>query len=331
MANQKITITRTSAQNSLLDLEKTYYQKLESIILSKKTTPAGINGFQDDLLKIEYEIKLNYSKLASTWNIKNKIKVAAERLVRHHIYLNMHNDIKGIYESPLSSDLGVELDDCILCVDCKTLDTKNNSTDISYTSVEANQISFNNKNHRYIKAASNLEQRARASRKPVLTYIIKIIYHDDNVNFDISRTTNIGKKPSIVLTCIPNGELSNLFGYDLIQNFKTYKYYSKEDGKQYTPVDVPKVLPAGQTPRQWAENYCITQGYSKTSIPQVRGTKDVFWDAANGCYWVYTSENNQKKIRAIKRGDSMRLSNKSLKKRFDSKDNPWSGYTEYDL
>ena len=331
MADQDITITRTPAQNKLLDLEMTYYQKLETIILSKKTTVTGINGFQDDLLKIENEIKLNYGKLASTWNIKNKIKVAAERLVRHHIYLNMHKDIIGIYESPLSSDLGVELNDCILCVDCKTLDTKNNSTDISYTSVEANQISFNNKNHKYIKAASNLEQRARASRKPVLTYIIKIIYHDDNVNFDISRTTNIGRKPSIVLTCIPNGELSNLFDFDLIQNFKTYKYYSEDDGKQYTPVNVPSALPAKQTPSQWAENYCLGKGYTKTLIPKARGTKDVFWDAASSCYWVYTSESNKKKIRAINRGDSMRLNNNSLEKRFDSKNNPWSGYKEYDL
>ena len=53
MADQDITITRTPAQNKLLDLEMTYYQKLETIILSKKTTVTGINGFQDDLLKIE--------------------------------------------------------------------------------------------------------------------------------------------------------------------------------------------------------------------------------------------------------------------------------------
>ncbi len=320
MSKQNTTILTTPAQKELLDLEKKYFLKLKNIILS--------GDFQSDLLSIETEIKLNYSRLASTWKEKNKIKVAAERLIRHHVYKNMIGDIKGIYESPISSDLGIEFEDCILCVDCKTLDTVSNSTDIRYTSVEPNQTSFDNSNHPYIKTAGNLETRARLSRLPILTYIIKIIYIDTSVQFDISRTTNHGHKPSLILTCIPNGELSNLFNKNLIKNFKTYKYYKESDGIQYTPVSILNTAP---DKKAWTESYCISQGYAKITIPQTRGSKDIFFDAVHNCYWTYTSDNNVKTIRAICRGDSMRLGNDELKERFDSTNSAWEGYIEIDI
>lgn len=320
MSKQDTKISTTPAQKNLLDLEKKYFSKLEVIISS--------NDFQDDLRSIENEIKLNYSKLASTWNVKNKIKVAAERLVRHHVYKNMMADIKGIYESPISSDLGVVFEDSILCVDCKTLDTKGNSNDIKYTSVEPNQTSFDNSSHKYIRTISNLETRARVSRLPILTYIIKIIYRDDNVKFDISRSTSIGKKPSLILACIPNGELSNLFSTDLIINFKTYKYYSKSNGTYYTPVPIPA---SAKDKKTWAEKHCLSKGYIKINIPQTRGSKDIFFDAAHNCYWTYTSEDNTKMVRAIHRGDSMRLNNNDLRDRYDSRNNTWLGYIEMDI
>lgn len=199
---------------------------------------------------------MNYSILDKTWETKNKIKVAAERLVRHHIYLNFKADIKGISPSPLSSDLGIELDDCILCVGCKTYDTKTKKNDIRYTCVERNQISFDNSNHKYIPTESNLEKFSRSSnangmRLPVLTYVIKIIYRNDNTQFNISRANNIGKKPSIILVNIPKGELSNLFDKDIIVSFKTYKYYKETNGTQYTPIFLPKNV---KKKVQWAEN-----------------------------------------------------------------------------
>ena len=315
MAKQDITISTTPAQKIILDLEKEYFAKLKSIISS--------TDFQNDLRSIENEIKLNYTRLASIWNLKNKIKVAAERLIRHHVYKNLISDIRGIYESPISSDLGIVFDDCVLCVDCKTLDTIGNATDISYTSVEPNQTSFDNSNHPYIKTVSNLETRARISRLPVLTFIINVIYRDDNVQFDISRTSNIGKKPSLVLVCIPNGELSNLFDKNLIKNFKTYKYYSASDGPQYAPVPISS--------KAAAETYCTGKGYLKVTIPQARGSKDIFLDAAHHCYWTYTSEKKTKMVGAILHGNSMRLNNSDLKDRFDSSNNPWLGYIEIDI
>lgn len=320
MSTQDKTAKLTEEQKKILKIEKDYFEKLYKIISSK--------DFKDDLRNIEEEIQLNYTKLASTWNLKNKIKVAAERLIRHHVYKNLMSEIVGIYESPISSDLGIVFKDCVLCIDSKTLDTKGNAQDILYTSVEPNQTSFDNSNHPYIKTVSNLETRARKTRLPILTYIIKIIYCDDNVRFDISRTTNSGKKSSLVLTCIPNGELSSLFNKDLIQNFKTYKYYTENAGKYYTPIVVPK---SEKDKEKWVENKCKSLGYTKYEIPQTRGTKKVYFDAVHNCYWTYTSENKKKTMRAISHGDSMRLNNNYLEQRYDSDGTAWIGYKEFDI
>lgn len=143
MSKQEKSIKLTPAQQEILDIEKDYFDKLDKIISSPV--------FQDDLRSIEEEIQLNYTKLASTWNLKNKLKVAAERLIRHHVYKSLMSEIVGIYESPISSDLGIVFKNCVLCIDSKTLDTKGNAQDIRYTSVEPNQTSFDNSNHPYIK------------------------------------------------------------------------------------------------------------------------------------------------------------------------------------
>ena len=43
-------------------------------------------NFKSDLNEIESFIQSNYDKLHYHWGIKNKLKLAAERLVRFHIW-----------------------------------------------------------------------------------------------------------------------------------------------------------------------------------------------------------------------------------------------------
>ena len=164
-------------------------------------------------------------------------------------------------------------------------------------------------------------------RIPLLTYIIKIIYFDDSTDFYISRTTNGGKKPSLVLVCVPNGELEDLFEKDIIFNFKTYKYYTAKDGEHFKPIDVPDNVNINK----WVETTCTALGYNRTAIPLKNSFKIVYHDAPRNCYWTYTSDNNQKKIRAILRGDTMRLNNDFLKERYDSLGTPWNGYIEFNI
>lgn len=307
-------------QNIILNLEKKYFKVLENIITS--------DSFLKDLVLIEKEIRENYPKIKNRWKIKNKIKIPAERIIRHHIYMNLYDSINGIYPSPISSDLGIKLNDCILCVDAKTVDTISNSVDIDSTQVEPNQISFQNTNHKYIKTVSSLESIDHYSRLPVITYIIKIIYNDDDYSFKLSR----GSKPSLVLVCIPNGELSNLFDYDIIENFKTYNYYSENENPCFKPKDIPKKYDTLQKRRKYVEDYCVNHmGFPKTIIETNKRSKPAYIDVANQVLWWETTINKKPVIRAVKSGSNARLSNEILKNRFDSNNIPWNGYKEVEI
>lgn len=317
MSIQDTALSRTHMQNKILDLEKYYFEILEKVFLSDK--------FIDDLLTIEKEIRENYPKFKDTWNLKNKLKVPAERLVRHHVYTQLHDIITGIYPSPISSDLGVMTNDCILCIDVKTVDTVGNSADIKTTQVEPNQISFLNTNHDYIPTISNLESIDHYTRRPVLTYVLKIIYTDDNYSFKLSRNG----KPTLVLACIPNGELSSLFDYDIIKNFKTYTYYTEQDRPEFKVHFIPEKYSDKDSQQQYVNEYCInTMHYQHMLIESDRTSKDAYFDAAHRVIWWLTSHQNKPAIKAVKSGSTARLDNEILKKRYDSKNQEWIGYVE---
>lgn len=214
-------------------------------------------------------------------------------------------------------------EDCILCIDVKTVDTVGNSVDISSTQVEPNQISFKNTNHKYIQTVSNLESIDHYSRRPVLTFVIKIIYTDDNYSFKLSRTT----KPSLVLACIPNGELSNLFDNDIKKNFKTYSYYTELDNPSFAAKLIPSSYDTPEKRRDYVADYCInTMNFPQTVVETDSRSKNAYFDVVNRCLWWETSINKKPSIRAVKSGSTARLSNEILKERFDSKNTLWVGY-----
>ena len=62
----------------VLDLEEKYFSILWNLFTS--------NDFINDLKVIEKEIQNQYSFLDKTWNLKNKLKIPAERLARQYIY-----------------------------------------------------------------------------------------------------------------------------------------------------------------------------------------------------------------------------------------------------
>jgi len=315
MGAQRTDIQRNDYENKILDLEKKYYELILKVILS--------NEFKEDLLLIEKEIKDNYPEFRDLWDLKNKIKVPAERIVSHHIYMQWNEIITGIYPSPVSSDIGFKVEDAIICIDVKTIDTHGNSGDISSTQVEKNQTSFSNKNYPYIPTASNLKSIDHYSRLPVLTYIVKIIYTDDSYSFKLSRNDY----PSMVLTCIPNGEISKLFEYNIIENFKTYDYYSTTNGKQFDAIIIPDEL-TGNDLEEYMDHVCVVErNYVKTSI----GAKLAYYDMLSRTLWWKTSMSKKSVIRAVKCGSSVRFSNAILKERYDSKNISWNGYIETTL
>lgn len=316
MPRQDITIRRNEYQNKILRLEKKYFDIIDNLIRSET--------FQTDLLTIEKEIRENYQEYNCVWDLKNKIKVPVERLIRHHIYMQLKDEIKGIYPSPISSDLGIRTTDVVLCIDAKTIDTYNNAGDLRATHVEENQNSFNNKNYPYIKTNSNLKSIDHYSRLPVLTYIIKVIYHDDNYSFKLERENY----PSMVLVCIPNGEISHLFDYNIIDNFKTYNYYKESENEHFKRIPIPKGL-SGILLEKTMDKLCFERGFSK--IDKEVFSKLAYYDLQKGIVWWATSESNKKVLAPVKSGSSVRYNNEVLKVRYDDTNQRWNGYKEYQL
>lgn len=317
MGYQKTTISRTQMQNKVLVLEKKYFERLNQMVKSDE--------FVNDLLLIEKEIRENYPEFKDTWNLKNKIKVPAERLIRHYIYMQWHDDIEGVYPSPVSSDIGIKMSDAIVCVDIKTIDTIGNAGDIRSTSTEKNQNSFDNRNYPVFDFRSNLKSIDHYSRRPVLTFIVKIIYSDDNYSFKLCRENY----PTIITTCIPNGEISSLFDYNIIDNFKTYEYYTETDGSYWKPYTIQTTSTDNNLIKSETDNeFIVNRGFMDMSN---RIDKVAYFDVMYRCIWWLTSHHNQKAVKAVKSGSSVRYNNDILKTRFDSANNPWCGYYEYTI
>ncbi|WP_339216315.1 hypothetical protein [Ornithinibacillus sp. FSL M8-0202] len=316
MGYQNNEITRNDFENEILEMEKKYFEKLRNVIESSE--------FINDLLLIEKEIKENYPEFRDIWDLKNKIKIPAERVVLHHIYTQWHSEIQGIYPSPVSSDVGVRMEDAVICVDIKTIDTNGNSGDIKSTQVEKNQTSFVNKNYPYISTVSNLKSIDHYSRLPVLTYIVKIIYTDDNYSFKLSRDNH----PSLVLVCIPNGEISKLFDYNIIDNIKTYDYFSESEDKRFKMIEIPSNLNNKDEIESFMDNECV----NKRNFNKVRvGNKTAYFDMVSRTLWWKTTHNKKKVIRAVKSGSNVRFNNEILRERVDTYGNEWKGYLELQL
>lgn len=313
MGKQKIDIPLNDFEKNILELEKTYFDKLLTIINS--------NDFKKDLLTMEKEIKDNYPIYSETWQLKNKLKVSAERLITHHIYMNWYEIISGIYPSPVSSDIGIKVNDAVICVDAKTIDINSNANDLRATNVEENQTSFNNKEYPFITVKSNLKSIDHYWRLPILTYIIKIVYDDDGYQFKLSRN----EYQTISLVCIPNGELSKLFDYNIIANFKTYSYYNKSNSPHFDPIII-----RGDDTTDTIDRRCAEKGLTKITEHNY-GNKLIYHDNIKNCYWWETSIGNKKCIAGLKKGSAVRFQNEILKERYDSNGNPWEGYIDKTL
>ena len=160
-------------------------------------------------------------------------------------------------------------------------------------------------------------------RRPVITFQVKIVYSDDGYSFSLSRSNF----PTIILTCIPNGELSQLFDFDIIDNFKTYEYYSESDGTSLKPFSIDKNFHHSVT----LKNHCDSEFIGRRGLIDMSDTigKISYYDVKNKCLWWLVSSSKKKEIAAIKSGSSVRYNNDYLMNRFDSNNNSWIGYKEY--
>lgn len=221
--------------SKIKDLEKKYMSKIVNIFNSKE--------FKNNLSELEEFIVNHYKFLDQNWGEKNKAKVGVERLIRYHAYKYL--DVKNVYPSPLSPDMGVELDDAILCIDAKTIDMVGNPNDDKSIHFQKAQITFENKPLYEKKISNDLDYPGVLfppyllpyyKSKPCLSYFITVNYYDDGNSFKLSH---------ICICNMPHKQVVEIdFDNDILDNYKTYEYLVKAKamplGKAYLPS--PKVM-----------------------------------------------------------------------------------------
>ncbi len=329
MSKQRIDIDRTSEQNKILDLEQKYMNIIEEIVTSK--------SFLEDLKAIEKETQEYYEFYQEIWGKKNKVKEVSERLLRHHIYLKFSGNEK-FYSSPISSDIALELDDVVLNLDVKTIDKVGNGGELSTTQFEHNQTSFINEkvlasgSFPGFVVKSNLNAIDSRTHKPILTFLVKIGYSDDG--HGTFSFINSNTYPSIVVTCLPNGALSNLFNNNLFSNFKDYTYYNTIDGNyfkwryitskdEFTALSESAKFNRIQTqtdiPDEWKK---VTWG---SKVGYYDSNKRIVWwtaDKKAGNHWdIY--------LQPVKNGNTARFNDSWLEERYNSKNEQWCGEHKY--
>lgn len=275
------------------------------------------DSFKKNLKEIENYIQLNYEKLHYQWGIKNKLKLAAERLVRFHIWKN--SSLVDLYNTPLSSDVAFILDDCVMNIDCKTIDLNGNKNDINYIQCEQNQANFENKplNGCFIKEV-NLEFGGYKffpilekfhNSKPVLSYFIFINYNDDGISFKIK---------GLEICCLPHNDVvKNNFDSDIIQGYKTYKYLKELQAEKFDSYYIPKVNPM----EHWIEFKTgkTKRFYDNKMSHPIDSTQPLVWGLVGGKWHVVIG------------GHTIRVRKSKIKDRIDDHSNPWLGWRKIQL
>lgn len=283
------------------NIEKFYFDNFTRIINDR--------SFRCDLKSIEDYIVENYEKLHFHWGVKNKIKLAAERLVRFHVWRN--SGLTDLYKTPLSSDVAYEVGDCIINLDCKTIDLDGNRIDTGYLQCEPNQANFENiplyqtslpngNKFNGFKFYPMLEKYY--NQKPVLSFFITIVYEDNGENFKIDR---------IELVCLPHHEIvKNQFESSIIQNFKTYDYLDEKRSMKYGNYYLPK----NTIQNSWQEiNISRTKRYYDKSKSNPITSEPLIWGKVD------------KKYKVINGGKTIRIKKNEIKNR-ETNGSPWSGH-----
>ena len=93
---------------------------------------------------MEKWINVNYQYMDS-WNKTNKVQLACQRIINYVVMKNL-NQIIGVYNSAISSDIAFETNDVIINIDSKTVSSTGNKGDFESLFFGPNQSSFKNKN-----------------------------------------------------------------------------------------------------------------------------------------------------------------------------------------
>ncbi len=295
--------------NNIEAIERFHMQNLLRIIKSE--------SFKNDLKEIEDYIQKNYQKLHYHWGIKNKLKLAAERLITFHV-TRMYPNTK-LYNTPLSSDVAFITDDSVLNIDCKTIDLSGNSGDKKYIQCEENQANFeniplypklniSNSNNNFEGVSFYPALDKYHNNLPVLSFFIFINYHDNGNEFDIRE---------LEICCLPHNEcVKKFFKSDIIQNFKTFKYLKELQAMKFDNYYCPRV----NIDEDWIKfNISNTACYFDPNKPHpFDDEKSLIWRLVGGKWHVMIG------------GNTIRVKKDKIKRRVDE-NTAWNGWEKVAL
>ena len=177
-------------------------------------------------LKSKEKIKNDWFDI---WNSKSNQKdqkqsfsVGAERVI--YYYISNSRILGEPNSNPVSSDLMFETDDAFVHIDLKTVQTTNIGDIKNTIFIGNNQNSYKTSilvNNDNLKYKGNLPEYYKLgnSRKPCLTYFITILHDSDSLD-------NL----MIAILCMPNGQLSEEYGSDVISAGKTKNPEDRKNG-----------------------------------------------------------------------------------------------------
>ena len=306
MEQDKAVSIKNSVHGNILNLEKNYFFELEKIFQSQ--------DFSNNLLKMQEWINLNYPNMVS-WDKTNKVQLPCQRIINYVVMKNLQQII-GVYNSAISSDIAFETNDVIINIDSKTVSSTGNKGDFESLFFGPNQSSFKNKNigiieNHYPGLPVNFELPSTdiLTKKPVLTFFLMIKYTDNGENFNWYSNQD---KPNIRLICIPNGELSYLFNNHIISNPKTYAYemtFNKNKKKVYKSFPLSHLF--------------------QNSIPIKVKSKKGFYIPNTKETWLETKIKGGKLYKQAISTHSCRIDFSTLKDRYDCNQNHWNGVSNW--
>jgi hypothetical protein len=330
--NRELTVN----EKKILSLEQSYMNSLVKLFKKKI--------FLKSLNELEINVNEQYTFIKDNYSKNNKIEIAVERLLRYHLYRN-YGKVKKAYPSPISSDIAFETKDAIINLDSKTLNENKNKSDFKYFHFISNQSSFDQEplgktaNFPGLQILSSLPKYHSKSNKPVLSFVIRILYSDDDNSFKLFSDNEY---KGVSITCLPNGELSLLFKNNIIIGYKDYSYSNEKK----------KIL--GKASFLNAQNLNISQEFNnfeefRTSLSEANfdipetwnreikiSNKYGFYDDTNNMTWVIVKRGNNAAnyefgFENVIRGNTPRIAYETLKNRLTRKDSPWLGHVQWNI
>lgn len=302
------------------DLEKYYMNEITKVCES--------NSFKNDLKTIEQYIINNYDSLRKFSAEENKIKVGIERLIRYYFYTRFTKETIGVYPSPLSSDMAIELNDVVLNIDAKTINMITNKGDDDYIHFQKNQITFNNKpffkqtvaGQKFGGAPFPSRMEAYYNKKPVLTFFITVNYEDKPPSKKDYKLTHMS------VCTVPHKEIViEDYNNDILSNLKSWGYIGVAEAKDKLE---PKYEPLPKS--KFNTNWIPFNMKTKSGIPDAWLDSKLdhpYKDIGGKCVWKIMD----KKYKIVSYGITTRIHKLKITDRIDSNGKLWKGNKKIEI